>query len=163
MYWAGRNGSPPSGDDDQHRHEGGEQDERHRDAVHAEVVVDVEGGIQAARSTNCISRAEVKAGVQRQADQEGGDAKPRRATSSGSRPVAAAKDQHGAKDRQPDGQAQDRQFSGHASGPVSRQGITTTPAAVRRRPCDGVVVEIAGLQVADDAASQPTGGPSRRR
>jgi hypothetical protein len=58
MYWATRLWiTSQAGDHHQHGDEGGEQDQRHRDAVHAQVVVHVEGAIHGVSSTNCIAEA----------------------------------------------------------------------------------------------------------
>ncbi|MNS66000.1 hypothetical protein D3C72_991940 [compost metagenome] len=92
----------PGADQRQHRHQRGEQDQRDRNAVHAQVVADVVGGDPGA-GLDELQRVvpHVVAAEQRQAGHEGQHRYAQRRPAGGSG-VTDGKDQGTAEDRQPD-------------------------------------------------------------
>ncbi len=95
----------PAGDHDDHRDEGGQHDEPHRDAVDAEVVVDVEAlDPRVLLDELHLRGAAVEVQDQRQRDQEADDRAEQRGPADEARAAIRAESQHqqAEKDRQPD-------------------------------------------------------------
>ena len=101
----------PAGDHHEDGDEGGQQDQRHGDAVHAQVVVDVEASESRGRAPRTASPPSWhRTAIQRDADQEGQDrhGQGQRLGASG---VVVTHEQHrdAAEDRQPDDKAQQKE------------------------------------------------------
>ncbi len=155
----------PAGPDDEHRHEAVEQDEQHRDAVDAEVIVDVEARdpLGAARRTASPTWTCRNAGT---AESSRGSRRARPTSAiqrakpaSRSRPTA----EHGdaGDDRHPDGERQVGR--GHRCPTLATRRRASSDAPPVEQPEDAddhherVVVDVAGL---DAPESAPTTKPT---
>ncbi len=144
----------PGADDDQHPDEAGQQDQRHRDAVHAQRVVDVERGDPRMRLDQLHQRAIGVVGRQQeQAGDEGDHGDRQRDPAAGSAARAGDQHRHGAGDGQPDQQA--KQMIRHRSLFLKR------PRTTRTRP--GAGSGRGSWRTRSDRGSPTAGGARHRR
>jgi hypothetical protein len=122
----------PAGQHHQHRGEGGQQDQRHRDAVDAEEVLDIDA-FDPPRALDELHRRGpgVEAGEQRQAGEEG-QHRDRQREAARAFGLGVARGEHGetTDDRQPDAEAKNGKPGRHryrSSSPLSR-ARTSRPA-----------------------------------
>ena len=114
----------PAREHHQHRHQSGEEDERHRDAVHPEVVVDVErrDPHRALYELHLVSGG-VEPRPQEERQHEGQERDRQRHRAHRRRPAARAGEQHpqAAENRRPDDEAEEGEGA-HRAGGRSREG-----------------------------------------
>jgi hypothetical protein len=98
----------PAGDDHEHADEGGENDQRHGDAVDPQVVLDIEQGDPGGTLDKLhLGGGRIEAGIERQTHDEGEYGDDQRRPAGGVRRlVTAGEHQNTADDRQPDGQTE---------------------------------------------------------